>query len=174
MTKLVAVTGHTKGIGLAISNYFLKKNYIVQGYSRSNGYDISNENIRQKIIHDAKDVDIFVNNAYCNFTDAQLDILKCIYNQWQDQNKIIINMSTRFTTGNNIYSQSKKQLDIFCDSTIYNRYPYVINLKPGLIDTQRVKAIHGNKMDVDDLTTVLDVLLNFDNKIRFNAISFGK
>ena len=38
----IAIIGHTKGIGKAISKLYKKKGFDIVGLSRSNGYDIEN------------------------------------------------------------------------------------------------------------------------------------
>ena len=53
----IAITGHTKGIGLAIYD-LLGQEHNVFGYSRTNGYNINNP---EKIFEEAKDFDIFIN-----------------------------------------------------------------------------------------------------------------
>lgn len=174
MDKKVSITGNTKGIGLAISNYFLNNGYLVKGFSKSNGYDITNTTIRQQIVKESNDAVIFVNNAYNNFDNSQLEMLENIYKDWEGQDKIIINISSRFTNGDNDYSQSKQKLDQFCEQKIYNRLPYLINLKPGLTNTLRVQSIDGNKMDVNDVVNVLDYVISHKKNIRFTTISFGK
>ena len=37
----VAITGATSGIGLEIKKYFLKKNYLIQEFNRTNNFDIA-------------------------------------------------------------------------------------------------------------------------------------
>lgn len=68
----IAITGHTKGIGKSLYDYFCKNNHTVFGFSRSNGYDI---NLNQdRILDVVKDCDVFINNASSN--DSQLQLLK--------------------------------------------------------------------------------------------------
>jgi hypothetical protein len=71
----VAITGHTSGIGKELYKYFSKKNAEVIGMSRSNGYDL--ETSVDRIIENAKDCDIFINNAYRD--DKQLELLDGLY-----------------------------------------------------------------------------------------------
>ena len=66
------ITGHTSGTGKALYNYFQQLGWNVVGMSRSNGYDISKD--QDKIVQDAKDCDLFVNNA--SYGTAQLGLLK--------------------------------------------------------------------------------------------------
>ena len=62
----IGITGHTKGIGKKISDYFLKNNHEVIGFSRSSGYDISKESDRKRIIAQINFLDIFL-YYYCYF-----------------------------------------------------------------------------------------------------------
>jgi len=79
--KKIAITGHTWGIGRAIFSYFRKDpTNIVIGFSRSNGFDISDSSKRQEIIKQSIDCDIFVNNANVEDDDSQLYMLEEMFN----------------------------------------------------------------------------------------------
>lgn len=71
------VTGHTSGIGKAIYQHFISKQYTVIGMSRSNGYDIIND--QDKIVEESVDCDIFVNCAYSG--TGQLDLLNRLHDK---------------------------------------------------------------------------------------------
>ncbi len=169
----VAVTGHTRGIGKAIFDYFQKNNNQVQGFSRSNGYDIKLTTVRQQIVNLVNDVDIFVNNAYNSYDDSQLLLLEAVVNEWKGSDKLIINVSSRYTTdSNNSYCQTKKKLDNYCEQQIYN-LPYILNIKPGLTDTTRVLSELKPKMSVDSIVQIIDFALANKNVFRVHNISFG-
>lgn len=165
----IAITGHTQGLGQAFFNYF--QSHTVIGFSRSNGYNIVYPNDRNKILNEIKDVDVFINNAYNNFDDSQLKLLMDVYDIWKGTDKTIINISSRYTNGSKKYCKDKEQQDLFCRSKEFT-LPYVINLKPGLTDTNRVKHIQGDKLSVDDVVDVLDFVLN--SKFKIHSITFGK
>lgn len=169
----VAITGHTKGIGNAIFNYFNTNENTVVGFSRSNGYNISDRESRNRIINTIEHFDIFVNNAYNNFDDSQFYMLEEILNKWKDSNKIIINISTRWTDNTNPYSKSKLKLDQLCESHKFSPVN-LINLKPGLTDTTRVKLIKGERMESESIIDVIDFILKSSNKFNVQSISFGK
>lgn len=173
----VSVTGHTSGIGNSIFNYFKNKNYVCQGFSRSTGYNIDLAEDRNKILELSKDSDIFVNNAYSNFNDSQLEVLKLVTNEFFNQDKIIINISSRITERNSSkflenYRQSKIELDQFCQSHS-NMFPWIINLKPGLTDTRRVHQFSGSKIKTEDIINVLDFILENREKYKVTTITFG-
>jgi hypothetical protein len=71
----VAITGHTSGIGKAVYEHFQSKGWEVVGMSRTNGYHIIDD--QEKIIEQAADCDLFINNA--NDRDGQLSLLKALY-----------------------------------------------------------------------------------------------
>lgn len=165
----VVITGHTQGLGLAFCKYF--KGHEVVRFSRSNGYNIADPTARNKILEELRDADLFINNAYNNYDDSQLQLLKNAYTLWQGLDKIIVNISSRYTTGPEKYCKDKEQQDIFCKSKEFT-LPYIINLKPGLVDTSRVKHIHGNRLSTEEVVDILNFALNTSCKIH--TITFGK
>lgn len=173
----VAITGHTSGIGKEIYQYFQSKNCHCIGFSRSNGYDISDATSRTQIAELSKNCDIFVNNAYCNFDDSQLEMLIAVTTLFHNQDKIIINISTRATIFKhtlhelNLYAESKKKIDLFCERKIKN--PWIINLKPGLTSTPRVDNFTGDKMSTSTISMVLDFILKTQNRCKVSSITFG-
>lgn len=169
----VAITGHTKGIGQELVNYFLGKKYEVTGFSRKNNYDISINETRKRIVGQLDQFDIFVNNAYNNFDNSQELLLENILDAWKNQEKIIINISSRWTDGDSQYCQHKLSLDRLCEKYKHSTV-YLINLKPGLIDTTRVKNVKGNKMSTKSVVTVIDFILNNVNNFRVHSITFGQ
>lgn len=166
----VIVTGHTRGIGLALYNYFISQNYDVTGVSKSTGYNISSPLIREKIIRLSKDADIFVNNAYSN-DGSQFSLLKKMHQLWEGTDKKIINISTRYTNGKDVYCIHKKYMDDFCAEQVYNK-PFVLNIKPGLTDTDRVKNINNVKMNTDQVVQIVDWALK--QNLLIHSICFAK
>jgi len=166
----IAVTGHTSGIGKAIYDYFAPDNSVI-GFSRGNGYDINNPDDRARILQQSLDSDIFVNNA--SLGDSQLAILKLVFSAWENTDKLIINISSRYTTDpESIYCIRKKELDNFCEQNTFNR-PLIINLKPGLTDTPRVLDKPGQKMSTDRIIEILDYALKSRSVLKIHSITFG-
>ena len=87
----LALTGHTKGLGAEISNYF-KDKYEIVGFSRTNGYDIKNSIDRRKILKESTNADILINLVHNYY--HQTDILFEFYSAWEDQKKLIVNVSS--------------------------------------------------------------------------------
>lgn len=168
----VIVTGHTRGIGKGIFEYFRDNNFEVIGFSKSTGFDISNPADRKQILQEALNADIFVNNAFKDNDTGQLELLKEIFKLWENKDKKIINVSSRAAgTTTSAYSYFKLAQDEFCKSVIFKN-PTIINIKPGLTETDRVRNIQGSRMSVDEIVNILDFILH--SSIKIHSITFGK
>jgi short-subunit dehydrogenase len=163
-----AITGHTQGIGLALSN-LLTPNYI--GFSRSNGYDITIKENRETIIQQSADCDVFINNAYADFN--QVNLLYELYDNWKDSVKIIVNIGSETTCGiknhSHIYTAHKISLDKASEqlSHLDNRCG-VINIRFGWVGTSRVLTKFNPKsyIDVDDAAKYITEQINWAIKYR--------
>jgi len=184
----VAITGHTKGIGCAISKHYETKGYQVQGFSRSNGWDISLGECRLEIVKQSFDADIFVNNAMVFTDNSQALLLKEILKSWEGLDKIIINVSS--ISGDFIFREMNS--DTFQASKRYgNHWPYalykhdqdkicnghvglpwLINLRPGLTDTEYVKHISAKKIPVESIDNILNFIHSNDKQFKITSISF--
>lgn len=163
----IVITGHTKGIGKGIYDYFKSNGHEVLGFSKSNNFDISKEDIRNIIALECVDSDIFVNNAYNNHDESQLYLLKKISEIWKNSNKTIINISSLNTRLDNIYGTQKKKLDDFCKN---QKYTNIVNLKPGYVNTDRVLNKKENKMEIDEVIRIIDFCIN--SKVKIDEIRF--
>lgn len=112
----ISITGHTKGLGLNLTNHFQNLNFEVKGFSRSTGYDITKKCDRLRIITESVDSDVFINNAYDRY--GQIDLLYEIYEQWKDKNKLIVTVGSIASNAAEwrlapcLYSTIKKSLDV--------------------------------------------------------------
>jgi len=86
--KNIAITGHSRGIGKGLLDYFDSRGCRVKGFSLDNGFDIGTKENQEQIIELTKDCDLFINNAYSGY--AQRDIAKLWQAQhWHDEHFII-------------------------------------------------------------------------------------
>ena len=85
----IALTGHTKGIGLATKELLEADGHEVVGFSRTNGYNVMRP---KNIVKNALDCDVFINNAW--MPDAQPRLLYLMYEEWQHQAKHIFILSS--------------------------------------------------------------------------------
>ena len=177
-TMKVAITGHTQGIGAEICQYFLSKEYDCIGFSRSNGYDISLASDREKIVEQSTDCDIFVNNACTRKDDSQLYMLDEIYQAWSEENKIIINISSRAgdfvdntSDPNHHYFLMKNKQDKYCSN--HTKNIWLINLRPGTVDIPLTQKWPGLKMNVKSISKVLDFIFTNKEFFKVKSITFG-
>ena len=131
MSKIVFISGASKGIGLEIAHIFSKNNYQVIGTSRGNfsldkliddsnaisvKLDVTNRNEIESLYKELKDQkllpDILINNA--GVTNDQL-FLRMTYDQW-DQ--------TINTNLNAVFNLTK----VFIKNMIKNKYGRIINI----------------------------------------------
>jgi len=144
----IVITGHTNGIGKALYDD-LSKEHDVQGFSKTNGYDISREADRQLI--SMSDYDVFINNAYnynpYGYDTSQLEMLKLL-----DFGKTIINISSRITDVDfemdemtRRYRKDKQVLDNFCAGKP------IINIKPAHIATRTQDYVGRSPQAVVDV-----------------------
>lgn len=168
----IAITGHTSGIGKALYLHYSNAGHELIGFSKSSGYDIANSEVRERICYLADECDMFVNNAYNNFDDSQLEMLKLMANSWQNSDKLIVNISSRWTKDKHQYCLTKLAQDQFIESLMYNKL-HVVNLKPGWIDTPRVNFYAGNKMPVDNVCQVMDFILSVRGIFKVQSMTFS-
>ncbi len=171
----VAVTGHTKGIGHAIHNVFKNNNHTVIGYSRSNGFDISNEDTQDQLVKECKHVDVFINNAYA--PKAQTLLLEKFINMWKDTDKLIVNLSSKlvFYPGKtndffDTYMADKKEQNNICAKRFYLDQPRILNIMPGLVDTEMSNIFSGSKMTTENLAKFIYDIVKYKDVISTQQI----
>ena len=77
--KKIAITGHTRGIGKALTERLDQDNYEVKGFSQSTGYNLMRTSTVKKVVNECLewDADVLVNNAYV--PDNQVRLLYTMY-----------------------------------------------------------------------------------------------
>lgn len=135
----IAITGHSAGIGQALSTIYTEQGHEVVGLSRRNGYNIRSI---PKVASVIESCDMFINNAQVGF--AQTELFWEVWNRWRGQNKTIINISTQMTNNSvapreewDQYIIQKKALEL-AHSQCQERSPLpkLILIKPEAIATQ--------------------------------------
>ena len=81
----IAIIGHTRGIGKAISELYKRKKYEIVGLSRSNGYDLATQ--QESIMARIADCELIVINAFAG--RGQFELLKNIYSLFNHHYKKI-------------------------------------------------------------------------------------
>ena len=175
----IVITGHTSGIGKALFDV-LSIDYDVIGLSRSNGYDITTDLGRSKIIDAAYDCDVFVNNAfdYSNYTDAQVVLARKIFDLWNGEQKYIVNISSRVNDfqqiNNQQYADVKLSLDKFYEETSMSNTPSVLNFRPGATDTRVMQNSTVDKMTPEHVATVIKFVIDNLQNFRIRNITLHK
>lgn len=134
-----AITGHTQGLGQAIARHVGEANVV--GFSRSNGYNITLLEHRQRIVQAALDCDVFINNAHAGYSQTQL--LYDVWSAWGDMHKTIVNIGSNTTDGiknhAHQYTAQKASLEKASEQlSNLNRPCRVCVFRFGYIGTERV------------------------------------
>ena len=171
----IAITGHTSGIGLALFEHF-QTNHTCIGFSRSNGYNISNPADRARILLESLDADVFINNAYNNWDNSQFLMLEKVAFQWTGRPKLIINSASIITDSRRPindpaekYVQTKMLLDNFTKD--YRGLPYISNLKFGWVDTPRVAMFNEKKMPVEKVVKLVDFVIQNKGMLYIKSLT---
>lgn len=165
----IAVTGHTSGIGKSLFNECTKRGHEVMGFSRSNGYDISNEKSQRKLVDDISEFDLFINNAHDKF--SQSEVFTRVWKSWRNQKKIIVNIGSIVTSmrsgpdspqhpmGRAHYAAEKAALEMatnwaWCD---LEAKCDVCMIRPGVVDTPRTREdrLGLKKIDADQMAAYI-------------------
>ena len=137
----IGITGHSKGIGKALVDELYKAGHDIMGFSRSNGFDITNYD---QIAQAVRDADVFINNAWDNY--YQVDLLNAVFDIWRnDESKMIVNISSMakypgLSDNTSSYTASKAALSHQALKLMFktNRKCKIININPGFVKTDMV------------------------------------
>lgn len=157
----VAITGHTKGLGLACAKLFEKHGHTIVGLSRSNGFDLKNT---EQIIATVSGCDVFINNAYHD--DYQAALLNDLFHIWANTDKTIITIGSIITVYPRLeierdrepwkYREHKQYLErVFRHLT---RLPHTCHMQlisPGAIDTEMIAHLDCTKMPAETVAKII-------------------
>lgn len=165
MAKKVIITGHTQGIGAALKKVFEENGFTVEGFSRSTGYDISRQEVREEILSKSYDADIFINNAYDS--KGQLLLLQDIVSQWEGTSKLVINMGSKgvhipVVTPHEEYLSAKREQHKFIQSRFLKGSPRILNAIGGVIDTNINTQWDVKKLKAEDFAQMVYFLATSD------------
>jgi hypothetical protein len=135
----IAITGHSAGIGQALSTIYTEQGHEIIGLSRRNGYNIRS---LPKVAGMIESCDMFINNAQVGY--AQTELLFEVWRRWRGQQKYIVNVSTQMTDMLlppkeewDEYIIQKKALEL-ANQVLEQRseWPRLLLVRPGSIATQ--------------------------------------
>jgi short-subunit dehydrogenase involved in D-alanine esterification of teichoic acids len=147
----IVITGHTRGLGKYLFDYFSKLGNTVTGLSRSNGFDINVD--QEKILDIVTKHDLFINCA-CS-KDSQRTLTLGAVNKVD--NLIVIGTAMqKFKEFNSFnYIEEKKKLADTCDR---------LSINPNV----KTNMLHLN---ISFLIKDKDSFLQTDNYIEYNEIT---
>jgi NAD(P)-dependent dehydrogenase (short-subunit alcohol dehydrogenase family) len=175
----IAITGHSAGIGQALSKVYETRGHEIIGLSRRNG-----NNIRSlpKILNPIRDCDMLINNAQSGF--GQTELLFAVWEMWKDEaHKKIINISTIMTSQPvssilgleyDAYRVQKISLEEATRQLNFKKNgPKIITVKPGAVATQPNQS-EPNYSNVDEWAEALvNCLESVGPKLIISEISLG-
>lgn len=185
----IGITGHTRGIGKAISEYFTNSGHEVLGFSRSNGYDLTNDDQKNLALKEILNCDIFVNNAFVSFKDpihhkshVPIELLFSVHKEWQNnKNKriIVIGSIASSMVGSIGYDYGGYQIHKYAiDRTCWllsqsSLYPHIHLIKPGRVDTDLARNRASPKLDTTDVAEVVRFCVENSDRIYIKEIAFN-
>lgn len=175
----IAVTGHTSGIGAALfETYELRPNIEVYGFSRSNGFDINDPAIRETIVNQVGDFDVFINCAYC---DGQTQLMHDIVDDWIfDDGKHYIHIGSansirrdadtapRISYATDKLAQ-RTSLEYYQD--IEDRMLKISCLEPGMVNTPYNKEKTDLKLPILEVEDMVEFVRQSNVEIRLLRFS---
>lgn len=177
----LAITGHTKGIGKALIE-LVKEEYNILGFSRSNGYNLKDDGIVQKIFQESKDADVFINNAFFRF--AQIDLFNLFYNEWKtDSSKTILNIGSiarlKDDLGVGSYGYVKQEFHEAWRKIHreQDRKCKIYNISPGFVDTDMIASLNipaTTMLDADTAAKYIKWVLDTPKDIEIAELTFWK
>jgi short-subunit dehydrogenase len=150
--KKIAITGHSKGIGHALTQT-LKNDHTILGFSRSNGYDLSDKLNYLRAWEEMRNADVLINNAYTTKNRyLQTEILNDFMDlHLHDESKLIINLLSmaphvfKSIPSFNQYAASKVLLaDTVNRLKLSNHKCGIICVAPGWVETPMFHRFKDN------------------------------
>jgi hypothetical protein len=170
----IAITGHTKGIGRAFAELFEREGHEVIGFSKSQGWDIYQEDVQAKIIEQLSDCDIFINNAYMPW--AQSNLTKLAYAKWANTDKMIVVINSKLglledpPKWASKYAYDKKLQTYNINKNILKSSPRLLNVILGVIDTEMSSKLKGKKVNPEYVAQVVNDLLKYREHVYVQEI----
>lgn len=175
----IAITGHSAGIGKALTKVYQERGHEIIGLSRRTGYNIRS---LPKILNSIRECDMLINNAQSGY--GQVELLFSVWDMWKEnKEKIIINISTMMTS-QPISSINGLEFDAYRIQKLaleeahrQLRFkeggPKLILVKPGAVATQEGQS-EPKYANVDEwANTLINCLECVGPKLLISEISLG-
>lgn len=175
MTRKIAITGHTKGLGQALFNYFGDKGDEVLGFSRSTGHVLPFK--MQEILKASEDCNVFINNAFP--VTSQVTLLYQLFHKWHDKQKTIVTIGSHTTDDQhdepNQYYAEKFALDAACKNLRkLNPTCRIVLLRPSYFASERMlQTISYDKcISLKEMCALVDYVIS--SSIHFEDVLFQR
>lgn len=186
--KIVAITGHSEGLGYTLARLFGKNGYGVKGFSLPD-YDITVPESRIRIMAESATADVFINCAYSRLKHdmSQVHMFSEIYNVWKDQPKHIVNIGSvapswttgPFNTERSLYRSGKAALDAIADeAALLRNLCKVTTVRPDWMKSAELTKLEEqyqrkapNPLEYDDVAELIYQLVEMGDKITVTSIS---
>ncbi len=184
----IAIIGHTRGIGKAISDLYNNKKYDVIGMSKSNGFDLVHD--QEKILEKIEGCPLVVLNAHS--LRGQLTLLKRIYGRHSfDNMKVAVITSTsgledepdlgEFKIWDKFeyaqYCEIKKELIEYISELqeeLLTKPLSVYDICPDVVDTDMTKGLWNNLPKLTAQEVADAVRYCFESTFNVNKIVLQK
>ncbi len=178
----IVITGHNRGLGQAFSTVFGTTPNSIVGFSKSSGCDISLEKDRAIILKELETADVFINNAYDPV--GQTELLREAINLWNGTDKFIINVGSKCTTSFintvenpfvrefiDVYTVAKQQQEQLIKSRLRGSFPKILNVVPGVINTDMASIIESKKLNPMDIASLVYEMFLIKDKIAVQELT---
>jgi NAD(P)-dependent dehydrogenase (short-subunit alcohol dehydrogenase family) len=172
----IGITGHSKGLGAELAEYYSSQGHDVLGWSRSNGFDLNNT--LPIVAKQCEECDIIFNNAPGYFQYELFQLLAGSA-KLQNNHSVIVNISSlasRFGVSQSMaYAAHKAALDTATLSYQLwgSRWPAALLIRPGYFTGER--SAHKKVQHVD-VHAVMHTIINaveaaYNDRYRINEIT---
>jgi len=178
----IVITGHNRGLGKSLSNVFSVDGNTTVGFNKSAGCDISLDADRQLILKELETADVFINNAYDPV--GQTNLLREAIALWDGSNKFIINIGSKCTTSFintvenpfvrnfiDVYTIAKQEQEQIIKSRLRGSFPRIMNVIPGVIDTDMASIIESKKLNPDDIASLIYQMFLLKDKVAVQELT---
>lgn len=148
------VTGHTSGIGRAISVALVQRGHEVVGMSRSTGHDLADPGCVERIAMSSIGCQAFINNAHHGYRQAEL--LFALHRiHGNDPGFTVVTIGSNAADGIRMRPQQYAIEKIALDHAVAQLQNCgrwnLIHIRPGWVDTPRVSEFSVKKLPVEDV-----------------------
>ena len=180
----IFITGHTRGIGKAVFDFYKSKDYLCYGISKSTGLDIDKD--CDVIVQQMSNFKYIVLNAYDK--DSQLRMLKSIIERYKNEpKKIAVITSTSGTRAGmdsslkhqeyNWYCKNKKALIEYIEKAqqdLFDKPIQIYDVCPDTVQTDMSEGLWEEypKLDANEVAECVDMC--FTKSYNINKIVLQK